>query len=192
MKKTPLIILWIVVLLGFWIVWQYNGLVSAQENVDAARAQVENQYQRRADLIPNLVNTVKGFADQELEVFTEVTKARASATQTTVDIDDAASLAQFQESQGALWGALSRLLVTVEAYPELKSDVNFLDLQKQLEGTENRISVSRMDYNNIANTYNIAIRRIPIAFVAWYLWFDRKALFQAEAGADVAPNVTFE
>jgi LemA protein len=138
------------------------------------------------------VSTVQGFADQELEVFTEVTKARASATQTTVDIDDATSLAEFQEAQGELGGALSRLLVTVEAYPELKSNVNFLDLQKQLEGTENRIAVARMDYNTIANTYNIAIRRVPIVFVASYLGFDSKALFQAEAGADVAPDVTFE
>lgn len=167
-------------------------MVSAQENVNAAWAQVENQYQRRADLIPNLVSTVQGFADQELEVFTEVTQARASATQTTVDLDDAASLAEFQEAQGELGGALSRLLVTVEAYPELKSNENFMDLQKQLEGTENRISVARMDYNTIANTYNIAIRKIPIVFVADMLWFGRKALFEAEAGADEAPEVNFE
>lgn len=192
MKKVWLIILAIIVLVVLWIIPQYNWLVALQENANTAWAQVENQYQRRADLIPNLVSTVKGFADQELEVFTEVVKARASATQMTVDIDDIESMAQFQEAQWEIGGALSRLLVTVEGYPELKSNENFMDLQKQLEGTENRIAVARMDFNNVVNKFNIAVRRIPVVFVAWYLWFDGKTLFQAEAGADVAPDVSFE
>lgn len=191
MKKFWLIILAVIVVGVMWLIPQYNGLVALQENANTAWAQVENQYQRRADLIPNLVSTVKGFADQELEVFTEVTKARASASQTTVDIDDAASMAQFQEAQWELGGALSRLLVTVEAYPELKSNENFLDLQKQLEGTENRIAVSRMDFNNVVNKFNIAVRRIPVVFVAGYLWFDGKALFEAEEWSEVAPSVEF-
>ena len=192
MKKTGWIIVWVIVLFVLWIVGQYNGLVSMDENVEAARAQVENQYQRRADLIPNLVATVQWFADQELEVFTEVTRARASASQTNVNIDDERSLAQFQEAQWELSSALSRLLVSVEAYPQLRSNENFLQLQSQLEGTENRIAVARMDYNTTANTYNIAVRRVPIVFVANMLWFDRKALFEAEAWSDQAPEVSFE
>lgn len=167
-------------------------MVSMDETVKESRSQVENQYQRRSDLIPNLVNTVKGFANQEQEVFIWVTEARASATKTTVDINDAASMAEFQAAQWELSSALSRLLVTVEAYPQLKSDQNFLELQTQLEGTENRISVERKRYNEEVKVYNTYIRKVPNNIFANLFNFDKAELFEAEEGAEEAPEVSFE
>lgn len=185
--------IWIVILvvLGLWMMGKYNGLVALDEEVKRAWADVETQYQRRADLIPNLVNTVKGFADQELDVFTQVTEARAKATSTTVNIDDPSSLAAFQSAQGEVSSALARLLVTVEAYPELKSDQNFLDLQVQLEGTENRIAVARNRYNEVIQTYSTALRSFPTNLVAKFFGFMARTGFEAADGADVAPTVDF-
>jgi LemA protein len=161
------------------------------EEVKTAWSQVENQYQRRVDLIPNLVNTVKGFAAQEQAVFLGVTEARAKASQTTVNIDDPASFEAFQAAQGELSSALSRLLVTVENYPELKSDKNFLELQAQLEGTENRISTERMRFNEVVKTYNVAIRSFPTNIIAGVFGFMQKQLFEAQEWAEKAPVVDF-
>lgn len=180
-----------IVVVALWVVSKYNGLVALDESVKLEWSNVETQYQRRADLIPNLVNTVKGFAGQELEVFTEVTRARAAATQTTVNIDDPASVAQFQAAQGDVSSALARLLVTVEAYPELKSDQNFLDLQTQLEGTENRISTARTRYNEVVMAYNTATRSFPTNIAAALFGFPQRTGFEAEEGADQAPTVDF-
>lgn len=191
MKKVLLWILWIAVLLFVFFKWSYNWLVSADEWVKEAWAQVENQYQRRLDLIDNLVQTVKAFADQELEVFTAVTEARAGATATDINIEDAEQLAAFQAQQGEVSSALSRLLVTVEDYPELKSDQNFLELQAQLEGTENRIATARKDYGSAVSRYNRLVRSIPSNIVAWIAWFDNANQFTAEAGAEKAPKVDF-
>ena len=146
-----------------------NGLVEREENVEGAWSQVENQYQRRADLIPNLVNTVKGAADFEQETLTAVTNARSNASSINIsatDLNDPAKLQQFQQAQAQLSGALSRLLVTVERYPELKANSNFRDLQAQLEGTENRISTERKRFNDAAQSYNTAIRKFPTSFFA--------------------------
>lgn len=191
MKKTWLIILWLVVLFGFMVIWRYNTIVGLDEWVETARAQVENQYQRRVDLIPNLVETVKGFASQEQEVLTSVTEARASATKTSVNINDAQELAAFQQSQGELSSALSRLLVAVEAYPDLKSNQNFLELQAQLEGTENRISVERKNYNDTVKKYNTYTRRFPGNIIAGLFGFERANLFESVEGSENAPKVEF-
>ncbi len=170
---------------------KYNGLVAVDEEVKRSRSDVETQYQRRADLIPNLVNTVKGYADQELNVFTQVTEARAKASSTTVNIDDPASLAQFQAVQGEVSSALSKLLVTVEAYPELKSNENFLSLQTQLEGTENRINVARNRYNEVIQKYSTLIRSFPTNIAAMIFGFKQRVGFEADEGAAVAPTVDF-
>lgn len=158
----------------------FNNLVALDEGVQQSWSQVENQYQRRADLIPRLVETVKGFADQEFDVLTEVTQARAAATQTTVDINDAQSMAQFQSAQGDVSSALSRLLVTVEAYPDIKSNQNFLELQVQLEGTENRIATERGRYNTTVQQYNTTVRRFPTNVIANIFGFDRAELFTSQ------------
>ena len=184
-------IIWIIILLVIMLFGKYNWLVSADEGVKEAWAQVENQYQRRLDLIDNLVQTVKGFADQELGVFTEVTKARAWASQTNINIDDAEQLAAFQANQWELSGALSRLLVTVEDYPELKSDQNFLELQAQLEWTENRIATARWDFNAAVRRLNELVRGFPSNIVAMITWFTTKVPFAAEAWAEKAPDVDF-
>lgn len=172
---------------------RYNALVQMEEGVSGAWANVEAQYQRRYDLIPNLVSTVKGFAEQEKEVLLGVTEARAKASSIQVDPSklDEASIAQFSQAQGALNSALSRLLVTVEKYPDLKSNQNFLELQAQLEGTENRIAVARQRYNGEAQTYNTKIRQFPNNLVAGMFGFERKALFQADEAASSAPKVEF-
>jgi LemA protein len=173
----------------------YNNLQSADEQIAAAWAEVLNQYQRRADLIPNLVETVKGFAAQEQEVLVGVTEARSkvSSIQATPElINDPEAFAQFQAAQGELSSALSRLLVTVERYPELKSDANFRDLQAQLEGTENRITVERQRYNERAQAYNTARLRFPAVVFARLMGFGEKAYFKAAAGADQAPQVDFQ
>ncbi|MBN2732480.1 MAG: LemA family protein [Balneolaceae bacterium] len=184
----------VIVLLAIWGVSSYNGLVEKQENVNQSWAQVENQYQRRSDLVPNLVNTVKGAADFEQETLTEVIEARSRATSVQVnaeDLDDPQKLQQFQQAQQQLSGALSRLLVTVEKYPELQANQNFRDLQVQLEGTENRIATERQRFNESAQTYNTATRRFPTSIFASLFGFDRKAYFEAEQGAEEVPEVQF-
>jgi LemA protein len=172
---------------------QYNTMVEKQEAVTAQWAQVENVYQRRADLIPNLVATVKGYADFEQETLTAVIEARAKATGITVDPTnlDASSIQQFQAAQDGLSSALSRLMVVVERYPDLKANQNFLELQAQLEGTENRISVERKKFNDTAREYNTYIRKFPNNLIAGMFDFDKKEYFEADAGAEKAPKVEF-
>tara|TARA_R110002096_G_scaffold329006_6_gene523073 strand:+ start:39827 stop:40417 length:591 start_codon:yes stop_codon:yes gene_type:complete len=194
MKAKYLIGLGVLLLLVFYGISVNNGLVSQEENVEGAWAQVENQYQRRADLIPNLVNTVKGAANFEQETLTSVIEARSKATSINIsasDLNDSAKLAQFQEAQNQLSGALSRLLVTVEKYPELKANANFRDLQSQLEGTENRIATERKRFNDAAQGYNTAIRKFPSSIFASIGGFERKAYFEADKGAENAPTVDF-
>jgi len=185
-----LVLLVILVLSG---VSTYNGLVSREEGVSAQWAQVESVYQRRADLIPNLVETVKGYANFERQTLTEVIEARAKATSVTVNPENlnAESLKQFQESQNGLSSALARLMVVVERYPDLKANQNFLELQSQLEGTENRISVERKKFNETAQSYNTYIRKFPKNIFAGMFGFDKKAYFEAEQGAEKAPDVKF-
>lgn len=191
MKKTRLIIIAIVLILGLWITSKYNGLVKGDETVKTAWSQVENVYQRRADLIPNLVNTVKGAAAQESGVLVAVVNARASATKTNIDIKDAQAMADYQKSQGELSSALSRLLVVTENYPQLQSIQAFRDLTVQLEGTENRISVERMNYNTAVKSFNITLRSFPTNIVAKLFGFEQANLFEAEEGAETAPEVQF-
>ncbi|MEX0721788.1 MAG: LemA family protein [Balneolaceae bacterium] len=194
MKAKYLILLGVVALFFFYGVSVNNNLVDKQENVNSAWAQVENQYQRRADLVPNLVNTVRGAADFEQETLTQVIEARSRATSvniSTEDLDDPQKFQQFQEAQSQLSGALSRLLVTVERYPELKANANFRDLQAQLEGTENRISTERMRFNQAAQDYNTNVRRFPASMIASITGFDQKEYFQADQGAEQAPEVDF-
>lgn len=166
-------------------------MVNGDESVKTAWSQVENVYQRRADLIPNLVNTVKWAAAQEQNVLTAVVEARASATKTNIDIKDAQALADYQKSQWELSSALWRLLMVTENYPELKSIQAFRDLTVQLEGTENRISVERMNYNTVVKSFNIMLRSFPTNIVAKLFGFEKANLFDAEAGAEVAPEVVF-
>lgn len=172
-----------------------NSLIEKQEQVNQAWSQVENQYQRRADLVPNLVETVKGAANFERETLTEVVEARSRATSINItpqDLNDPQKLQQFQQAQEQLSGALSRLLVTVERYPELKANQNYLSLQDQLEGTENRISTERMRYNHAVQSYNTSIQKIPTNLFAGILGFDKKAYFEADEGADQVPEVSFD
>ncbi len=196
MKKTYIVLA--IVFVGLlsivgWFVGTNNRFVEMKGNATKQWANVESSYQRRSDLIGNLLNTVKGAADFERNTLTEVVEARAKATSTTIDASqlDAAQLQAFQAAQGQLSSALSRLLVTVERYPELKANQNFLELQSQLEGTENRINVERNRYNNLAGDYNIAIKKIPASIVANFGGFTEVALFQAESGAEAAPEVNF-
>ncbi|MBO6537693.1 MAG: LemA family protein [Balneolaceae bacterium] len=194
MKGKVIIIVVVLGLLAFFGISVNNGLVEREENVESAWAQVENQYQRRADLIPNLVNTVRGAADFEQETLTAVIEARSQATSINVssdDLNDPAKLQQFQAAQQQLSGALSRLLVSVERYPELKANNNFRDLQAQLEGTENRIATERKRFNDAAQSYNTSIRKFPTSIIASIGGFDRKAYFEAEQGAEQAPTVDF-
>lgn len=172
----------------------YNTIPTLEENAKAKWSEVQSQYQRRADLIPNLVETVKGFAAQERTVLEEVTRARASASaiQVTPEVlNDPAALRRFQEAQAQLGSALGRLLVTVERYPELKSNQNFLALQSQLEGTENRIAVERRRYNEAVRDYNTAVRRFPGNVVASVRGFRDKAYFEATPGSEAAPQIKF-
>lgn len=171
----------------------YNGLVSQEENVNNAWAQVENQYQRRADLIPNLVNTVKGYAAHESQTLQAVIDARAKATSITIDPTnlDEATLEQYQQAQGELSSALNRLMAVSEAYPDLKANQNFRDLQVQLEGTENRIATERGRYTEAVKEYNLKVRRFPGSIFAGLFGFDTKPQFKAEAGANQAPDVQF-
>ncbi|WP_132777360.1 LemA family protein [Sphingobacterium alimentarium] len=171
----------------------YNTMVTKDENVKGKWAQVENAYQRRADLIPNLVSTVKGAAQHEQGTLTAVVEARAKATSVTVNPDDLSeeSIAKFQQSQDALSQSIGRLLVSVEAYPDLKANSNFQELQAQLEGTENRISVERRSYNEAVQDYNTTVRSFPNNIMAGIFGFKPKGTFQAVAGSDKAPEVSF-
>ncbi len=183
-------VLGVLVIMGFS---SYNGLVGKQEDVGKAWGNVESDYQRRADLIPNLVNTVKGYANFEQETLTKVIEARASATQVKIDANNLTpeNLAAFQQAQGGLSSALGRLLVVAENYPDLKANQNFLDLQAQLEGTENRINVSRQRYNDTVNDYNKSRRSFPAVLFASMFGFGEKGYFKAEAGSEKAPEVKF-
>ena len=193
MKKTWIIVTAIIALVVIFCITSYNSLVSKEEAVETAWSNVENQYQRRADLIPNLVNTVKGYAGHERETLDAVVSARAKATQTSVSLDNLTPerMAAFQQAQGELSSALSRLLVTVERYPDLKANQNFQTLQAQLEGTENRISVERRKFNDTARGYNTSIRRFPTNIVAALFGFERHPYFEAEEGSETAPEVKF-
>lgn len=186
----------VVIIIGFvlWGVSIYNNLITLEEGVNQSWAQVESQYQRRADLVPNLVNIVKGVAEFERETFTAVTEARARVNQINVTpemLENPNAFQQFQSAQGELGNALSRLLVTVENYPQLKANENFLQLQSQLEGTENRIAVERMKFNQAVQGYNTRIRRFPANFIAGITGFNQKQYFQAAEGADEVPRVEF-
>ena len=196
MKKT-----WIILgVVGLLIVWlissaigSYNGMVTREEGVTGQWAQVENVYQRRADLIKNLVNTVKGYAAHEKETLEGVVEARAKATQTTIDPSklNAESIKQFAAAQDGLSSALSKLMVVVERYPDLKANQNFLELQAQLEGTENRIAVERKKFNDTAKDYNTFIRKFPKNLYAGMFGFDKKDYFESQEGSDKAPEVKF-
>lgn len=192
--KVWIVVLIIVVVLGMWMGSTYNKLVKAEEKVNSAWAQVENVYQRRADLIPNLVNTVKGAADFEQSTLTSVIEARAAATQVKISPENltAESLAQFEQAQGQVSSALGRLMVTVERYPDLKATQNFRDLQAQLEGTENRISVERKNFNEVVQVYNTRLRRFPTNLMAGMFGFEKKPYFSAQPGAETAPEVNFD
>jgi LemA protein len=196
--KTGLIVLGVIVLILVIgvasLVGVYNGFVAANQAVNEKWAQVQNVYQRRADLIPNLVETVKGFAAQEKSVLEAVTQARASASgikATPELLNDPSAFKRFQDAQNQLGGALSRLLVTVERYPELKSNQNFLALQSQLEGTENRITVERQRFNEAVREYNTKIKLMPGALVARVMGFKEKAFFESAPGSEAAPKVKF-
>lgn len=194
-KGIVTIIVLAVVALGLfsWGKNAYNGLVKDEEGVEAAWAQVENVYQRRADLIPNLVATVKGYAEHESSTLQAVIEARAKATQTKIDPANlsAEEIAKFQAAQGELSQALGRLLVTVERYPDLKANQNFLELQAQLEGTENRITVERQKFNETAMAYNTQVRTFPQNIIASLFNFEKKGYFKAAEGAETAPKVEF-
>ncbi len=201
MSKTLIAILGVIglllvialIIIG-WATATYNQLVSLDEMVNQAWAQVENQYQRRYDLIPNLVETVKGYAKHEREVFTQVTEARAKVGQITVTPDvlkDPQAFARFQQAQDALGNAISRLIAVAENYPQLKANENFLQLQAQLEGTENRISVERRRYNEVVQRYNTYIRRFPANIIAGIFGFRERPYFRATEEAQQAPKVQF-
>lgn len=196
-NKALWITLAIIVVLLFagysWVKSTYNTMVTQDEGVKTAWSQVENQYQRRMDLIPNLVNTVKGYATHEKETLEGVVSARAEASKTTIDPSNLneESMKKFQAAQGELSSALSRLMVVLERYPDLKANQNFSELQAQLEGTENRISVERKRFNETAQTYNTYIRSFPTNILAGMFGFQPKAYFSAESGAEKAPKVEF-
>lgn len=193
MKKSTIIFLVVAGILVIWAISAYNGLVTMEEKVSNQWANVETQYQRRADLIPNLVNTVKGYAAHEKSTLESVIEARSKATQIKVDAKDLTpeKLAEFQKAQGDVTSALGKLLAVSESYPDLKANQNFLELQAQLEGTENRITVARKNFNDTAKEYNTAVRRFPKNIFASIFGFDKKAYFEAEAGAEKAPKVEF-
>ncbi len=201
MKRSTIIILavlGVIVLLAIgifgWATGMYNSLVKLDESVNQAWAQVQNQYQRRADLIPNLVETVKGYAQHESQVFTDVADARSSVGKLTVTpevLNNPQAFQKFQEAQGMLSSALSRLMAVAENYPQLKANENFLQLQSQLEGTENRITVERKRFNEVVQDYNVKVRTFPTAIFAGMFGFAQKQYFQAEPGSDKAPKVKF-
>ena len=183
----------ILVVVVLWAIGGYNGMVTMDEQVQNSWANVETQYQRRADLIPNLVSTVKGYAKHEQQTLEDVVKARSEATQVKVDAENLTpeKLAAFQKAQSGVSSALGRLLAVAENYPDLKANQNFLELQSQLEGTENRITVARKDFNDTAKSYNQAIRQFPKNILAGMFGFEKKSYFEAEAGSEKAPKVEF-
>lgn len=195
MKKNKGLIITVVViaLVAIWGISSYNGLVSMDENVSNQWANVETQYQRRSDLIPNLVNTVKGYAKHESQTLEAVMAARSQATQVKIDPSNCTpqQLAAYQKAQGDVTTALGKLLAITENYPDLKANQNFLELQSQLEGTENRINVARKDFNDTAKKYNTSLRRFPRNIIASMFGFEKRNYFEADAGAEKAPKVEF-
>ncbi len=193
MKKSTIGLIAVIVIIGFWLMNVYNGMVGLDEGVNTAWANVETQYQRRADLIPNLVNTVKGYAQHEQETFEAVVNARSKATSITIDPSNVTpeKLQEFQQAQGELASALGRLIAISENYPDLKASEQFKELQAQLEGTENRINVARTNFNKEAQKYNTTIRTFPRNLFAGMLGFTQRAYFEADAGANQAPKVQF-
>ena len=193
MKKSTIILIAVIAAIAIWAISGYNGLVTMDEKVSGEWANVEAQYQRRADLIPNLVNTVKGYAKHEQETLEGVITARSQATQIKVNADDLTpeKLAEYQKAQGAITSALGKLLAITEKYPDLKANQQFSDLQAQLEGTENRINVARINFNKVAKEFNTSIRRFPKNILAGMFGFDKHAYFEAEEGAQQAPKVEF-
>lgn len=191
MKKWIWIGVVAVVAIFFYVT--YNGFVNKEEGVNAAWSNVETQYQRRSDLIPNLVNTVKGYAAHESQTLASVTEARAKATSINLSAGELTPerLAQFQQAQADVRTALGRLIAVAESYPDLKANQNFIELQSQLEGTENRIAVARKDFNDAARKYNVAVRRFPSNLVAALFGFDQKPYFEAAEGTETAPQVEF-
>ena len=193
MKKSTIITLVVIGLVAIWGINGYNSLVSSDKEAQTKWADVETQYQRRADLIPNLVNTVKGYAAHESETLQAVVEARAKATSVSIDPSNmsAEQIANFQRAQDGVSSALSKLLVTVEKYPDLKANENFKELQAQLEGTENRISVARRDYNDASRQYNTSLRSFPKNILASLFGFEKRAYFEAQTGTEQAPSVQF-
>jgi len=197
--KITLIVVGVLVLIGFmlysFVTGNYNKLVGLDEGVKSAWAQVQNQYQRRADLVPNLVATVQGAANFERQTLTDVIEARAKATQPQINaesvLNNPQAFQQFQQAQDNLGAALGRLLVVVEKYPELKANQNFLDLQTQLEGTENRISTERRRFNEVVQSYNSTLRTFPTVMIAGFFGFQQRPYFEASAAAQEAPKVDF-
>lgn len=193
MKRSTIIILAVVAIVAIWGVTSYNGLIKQQQSVEAQWGNVENAYQRRADLIPNLVETVKGYAKHESETFQQVVEARSRATQTTVDVSNLTEeqLQKYQQAQTEVGSALSRLIAIGESYPDLKASQNFQELQVQLEGTENRIKEERDAFNQAAQQYNVKVKTFPTNILANIFGFDIKAYFKSAEGADQAPKVSF-
>lgn len=196
MKKgtlTIIVIVALVLILGIWMKNSYNGMVKGQEKVSSAWSQVENVYQRRADLVPNLVATVKGYAAHESSTFEAVTAARAKATSTTIDASTLKpeDVAKYQQAQGELSTAIGRLLMITENYPDLKANQNFMELQAQLEGTENRIATERMKFNDTAREYNTMVRSFPANIIAGMFNFETKGYFEADKEAQKVPKVNF-
>jgi LemA protein len=196
MKKSWIVIIIIVIfiiLIYSWFKGSYNNMVTYEEGINTSWANVENVYQRRADLIPNLVNTVKGYAEHEKQTLTDVIEARAKATSVSINPGEltAASMQQFQQAQAGLSSALSKLMVVVERYPDLKANQNFLELQAQLEGTENRIANERRKFNETTKIYNIYIKKFPKNILANMFGFEQKPYFEAEKGTEKAPVVEF-
>lgn len=194
MKKTTIIIIAILAIVVIWAISAYNSMVTQEEEVSKAWGDVETTYQRRADLIPNLVNTVKGYAKHESGTLEEVTAARAKATQMNISVDELTeeNIRKYQQTMNEMNSALSRLLAISENYPDLKASENFSELQAQIEGTENRINEARKRYNAAVKEYNITVRRFPGNIVAGILGFEKKGEFRASEGAENAPRVSFE
>ncbi len=192
-NKSLWIILGVVAVVLFWGVSAYNGLVTKEERVVSAWANVESVYQRRADLIPNLVNTVKGYAAHENETLMEVTEARAKSTAISIDPSTATpeQMKAWMQAQSEVGSALGRLIAISENYPDLKANQNFLELQKQLEGTENRIATERRKYNEEVRSYNVKLRRFPTNIIAGMFGFEKREMFESQDGAEVAPVVEF-
>ena len=189
--KIPAVIGGVVLLLIMIVAGSYNSMVARRESVNTAWSKVESQYQRRSDLIPNLVNTVKGAANFEQETLTKVAEARAKATQIKVDANNPDDIAKFQQAQSEVSSSLSRLLAVAENYPQLKATENFKDLQSQLEGTENRITVARNDFNDVAKSYNTKVKSFPANLLAGMFGFKERLYFEADADAKKAPSVNF-